>query len=466
MTNAHLETASIGYILPTSQCDMNWTIQERGVLSATGFLGMVISSYFWGVLSDTTGRKRVMRITLIFGFIFSVISSFATNFWMFFALRLLNGVCISGGGATIFAYLGEFHTSKTRDRAIMGASIVYGVGHIIMPFFALAIFNWEWSFYISGLNIVYKHWRLFIIVCTTPGFICGLLLYILPESPKYLLSIGRDEEALIVLRKIYHINSGKPKETFPVKQILSIKDTGNKSKKENYLKVMWNQTKPLFNRNYLRTTLLVCLMQFVVYAAGDGMYIWFPDIVNSVMENNSYQNESTICHIYDTKLANIFDGHSSDACIGKFEMSTYQYSLIVELIYLLGPVLYSFVIDRVGMICIIWTSLVLMGAAGVAAVAVHNPVLAIYFYIWPAAFGIVIQVFGGLVVSLYPTKLRGMAVNISQISGRLGCVVGVYLMGFILKDFCMESLYCCGVALIVTGFLAFFIPKNKLVDCE
>lgn len=92
MTNAHLETANIGYILPTSQCDMNWTIQERGILSATGYLGMAISSYFWGVLSDTTGRRRTMQITLIFGFIFSVLSSFATNFWMFFILRLLNGV--------------------------------------------------------------------------------------------------------------------------------------------------------------------------------------------------------------------------------------------------------------------------------------------------------------------------------------------------------------------------------------
>lgn len=368
----------------------------------------------------------------------------------------------------------------------MGASVIYGVGHVIMPFFALAIFSWDWSFYIPGMNIVYKHWRIFIIACAAPGFICGLLLYILPESPKYLLSIGQDEDALRVLEKIYHLNTNRARECFPVKQLLREKDHCSHLRKRNYLKVMWDQTKPLFNKNYLRTTILVCLMQFVVYAAGDGMYIWFPDIVNSVMENqNSYQNDSTICNIYDTKLADIFDVKSSEACVGKFELSTYKYSLIVELIYLLGPVLYSFIIDRVGMICIIceyfnrhfclvfiaWkssgASLVLMGAAGIAAVAVHNPVLAIYFYIWPAAFGIVIQVFGGLVISLYPTRLRGMAVNVSQISGRLGCVLGVYLMGFILKDFCTESLYCCGAALIVTGFLAFLIPKNtSVVDIE
>lgn len=226
---------------------------------------------------------------------------------------------------------------------------------MIMPFFALAIFSWDSSLYIPGINIFYKHWRLFIVVCTTPGFICGLLLFILPESPKYLLSIGQDEEALRVLKKIYYLNSGKPKSTFPVKQVLQDKDTESSRIKGNYLEIMWSQTKPLFNQNHLRTTLLVCLMQFIVYAAGDGMYIWFPDIVNSVMENNYYghRNESTICHIYDTKLANIFDGQSPDACVEKFEMSTYQYSLIVELIYLLGPVLYSFIIDRVGMICII-----------------------------------------------------------------------------------------------------------------
>lgn len=53
-----------------------------------------------------------------------------------------------------------------------------------------------------------------------PSFIVAALLFLLPESPKFLISSGRHEEAIEVLRGIYLMNTGKPKEEYPVKQLL------------------------------------------------------------------------------------------------------------------------------------------------------------------------------------------------------------------------------------------------------
>lgn len=53
-----------------------------------------------------------------------------------------------------------------------------------------------------------------------PSFLVAALLFLLPESPKFLISTGRHDEALEVFRGIYMMNTGRDKDLYPVKQIL------------------------------------------------------------------------------------------------------------------------------------------------------------------------------------------------------------------------------------------------------
>lgn len=86
-----LETVGVNFILPVAQCDMNLTSRDKGVLSAVGFVGMIVSSHLWGFLADTRGRKTVIVPTLFAAFVITVISSFAKSFWLLVLLRFLNG---------------------------------------------------------------------------------------------------------------------------------------------------------------------------------------------------------------------------------------------------------------------------------------------------------------------------------------------------------------------------------------
>lgn len=54
-----------------------------------------------------------------------------------------------------------------------------------------------------------------------PSFIVAALLFLLPESPKFLISTGRHDDALEVFKGIYMMNTGRSKEEYPVKQILT-----------------------------------------------------------------------------------------------------------------------------------------------------------------------------------------------------------------------------------------------------
>lgn len=245
----------------------------------------------------------------------------------------------------------------------MCAAIIFGVGSIMLPAIAWLIINCEWMFYIPLLDVTYKPWRLFIVVCAVPGLICGLALFKLPESPKFLVSSGREDEALEILKDIYATNTGNDRESFPVSQVLKDIDIAMLPKtaidKSNpvasLLKTMWDQTTPLFSREYIRITLLVCLIQFIIFSTSNGMYMWFPDILNSVMkfEITNQGQRAYICDIYKKALDEIYSNSTVNECVTKLEIQTYTYSLLLELTYILGFAIFSLIINTVPKIYII-----------------------------------------------------------------------------------------------------------------
>lgn len=86
-----LETVGINFVLPVAQCDLDLSTRDKGVLSAIGFVGMIVSSHLWGFLADTRGRKTVIVPTLFIAFVITIISSFAKSFWFLVLMRFLNG---------------------------------------------------------------------------------------------------------------------------------------------------------------------------------------------------------------------------------------------------------------------------------------------------------------------------------------------------------------------------------------
>lgn len=117
-------------------------------------------------------------------------------------------ISLSGCAATIFPYLSEFHDKQHRARAIMGASIIYAVCMAMAPLLAWAVINQEFSFHIPFIDIIYKPWRLYIVTGSSFGFLSFLILSFLPESPKFLLSQGKQAEAYQILQKMNRINNG------------------------------------------------------------------------------------------------------------------------------------------------------------------------------------------------------------------------------------------------------------------
>lgn len=252
--------------------------------------------------------------------------------------------------------MGEFYSKKNCDRAILAAATVAAVGAVLLPIFAWLIINRNWSWFVPLLGLSYNSWRLYIVACAIPGLISGLAFFKLPESPKFLLSLGQDKEAVRIVVEVMGIDDVETyahamelQEIKPLTPIIEEDDQTNRGLQ--ILKEMWYQTTLLFSKKYLKVTLLTCYLQVIIFATASGMYMWFPDILNSVIEfTKGHPGESsTICDIYGGKLDRIFNQTDIpiNECNDKFEMSTYSYTLITDVSIIIGSGVFTYIITKV-----------------------------------------------------------------------------------------------------------------------
>lgn len=108
------------------------------------------------------------------------------------------------------AYLGEFHSDKTRAKAVTFAAVGYSAANIHTPIIGLIILPMKWKISIAGF-LQYTPWRLDIFIVSSLLLILFVVLIFLPETPKYLMAMGKEKEALDSLRFAYRTNTGKTK---------------------------------------------------------------------------------------------------------------------------------------------------------------------------------------------------------------------------------------------------------------
>lgn len=174
--------------------------------------------------------------------------------------------------------------------------------------------NQDWSFQISFIDLTYKPWRLFFIVCGLPSLLSAVALLYLPESPKFVLGQGNKVAAYEVLKKMNRWNNGKnePLEEFEIlEETEAIENRqrilANKDCRFPLLKTIWDQTIPLFKPPYLKTTILICTIQFGIYLTSQGFAMFFAAIINKMSDNvdDFYGQRVMMCDIVSRKSVNV-----------------------------------------------------------------------------------------------------------------------------------------------------------------
>ncbi|KAL1397239.1 hypothetical protein pipiens_009904 [Culex pipiens pipiens] len=467
ITAVMLETLSISFVIAVAECDLNLTTEQKGILGAVALVGIIVSSHLWGFLADTQGRRKVIIPTMLAGFGVSFVSSFTTDFATITACRFLTGFLVCGGSATIYAYLGEFHNDKDRSRAIMAASFVFGIGCVLMPGLAWVVLDHSWEFTVPVLNIVYRPWRLFLVICGLPGLIGAFALLRFPETPKFVLNQGDPERALETIQWMHRMNVGTKEPALQIELILEGEAmqkpddaSGDPKKLKALLKLIWNQTAPLFMPPYLSKTLLVCFLQFGSYVTAHGMYFFFPGVLDKLIRSQDAGVElTTLCQVvYSSQITNTTLELQTE-CTQSLTEATYGYSFILDVIYMLGFAVMGVIVNAVGRLTILVFVFTTCGICGVLTIFIEVPLASMWLYMVMLLCSFSVSVVSAVTVDLFPTNLRAMALGISTMCGRIGGVFGTNLNGLLLDSHCELTFGIASVVLLLCSVLSFFIPN-------
>ncbi|XP_031628109.1 synaptic vesicle glycoprotein 2B-like [Contarinia nasturtii] len=457
---ASIENVGISMILPYIKCDMRPTLAEMGVLSSVSFLGIVSTSFLWGLLLDTWGRKKVLCSAAFLGFAFSFPSAFATNTSLLIFLRFLAGAFLAGCTAGSYSYVSEFHTSKTAPRAVACSSIFLSGLMVFIATMALLILPMDFTWQIYSLN--FKPWRLFLICNSLINLMNGIIFAILPESPKFLLAINQHEKALQILKRIYAFNTGLPKQSYPVERIKSESIGGNSLAGTkgfcNIIRYLWCQTKPIFLPPLLTHTWKLCFLFFVLFAIGHGTFMWFPDFL--VQLQNYKGPPEILCKIVEPKTNSGENDFEICDTLDNKNTTSYQIMLGIGVFFMLTGAISSYLLKKISPKKIVGVWIVISSSCCLAINFFTDFKAIVSSFILFVSSCSCANIVMSVAVNLYPTQYKGMASATILMFGRLGGFFGSNLVGVLLSTMCTMIFYANGTLLISCIFIFMTIKSS------
>ena len=173
-----------------------------GFTVASLLIGCFIGAFFAGRLADLAGRRNVMRISALLFLIGAVIQGLAHDHTLFVLARIIGGMAVGAASVLSPAYISEVAPASIRGRmtTVQQIMIITGLtGAFLVNYFLAAAAGVSTAHFWLGLQA----WRWMYLMQALPAAIFLVALYFIPESPRYLVSKGRDEAALRVLTKLF-----------------------------------------------------------------------------------------------------------------------------------------------------------------------------------------------------------------------------------------------------------------------
>lgn len=389
---------SIALVLMTPQLGLGSVWQ--GLIGASALIGIFCGSLVFGWLTDKVGRQTFYTIDLIVFVVASVLQFFIQDAVELFILRIVMGLAIGADYAIGAPLLAEFLPRRHRGPFMASLNCVWTVGYVAAFVVGYAI---------KGLGP--DSWRWMLASSAIPAVLTILLRIGAPESPRWLLSKGRAEEADAILKKHIH-------------PTVSIEDlAGEANVRSDYRK--------LFDRRYLKRTVFAGLFWFCQVLPSFAIGTFIPSIVKAL-------------GIHDEFTGSLF------------------YNLFLLLGGIVGVIVMNMLARRR---LTIWSFVVLFLSLLVVGVWPGAPILVVSACIMVFAF--VVSGAGNLETvypsEVFPTEVRASGVGLAAAMSRIGAALGTFLLPIVLDQWGVGAalLGCCAVALIGVLVSIAWAPETR-----
>ena len=191
-----LDVQAVAYLIPALISDWGETRANLGLAASFTFVGMLLGSLFWGVVSDRFGRRPAFMLTSLCAGVAGMLASTSHNVSVLVLWRLLQGFGLGGNLAVDFSLFMEFVPTKARGSTSTLLTVFATFGSM-----AAALLAWLLVDPVRGSG-----WRPFLFLCAAPGVLIAALRARMLESPHFLASCGRFDDAEQVLRSVAAYN--------------------------------------------------------------------------------------------------------------------------------------------------------------------------------------------------------------------------------------------------------------------
>lgn len=362
---------SIGLALPLFAPQMGLGPLWTGLLGASALVGIFAGAVTFGPITDAIGRQKMLVADLVVFVVASILQLFVGGPVLLLVLRLILGIAIGADYAIGPALLSEFVPRRRRGRLLssmnatwtIGFVASYGVGFALQA--ALGAGAWRWMLASSAV----------------PAFVTLLLRLGTPESPRWLLSKGRVEEARAVVTKYFG----------PEYELDEVAEPEQQAK-----------YRELFSRKYLGRTVFAGMFWFCQVFPYFGIGTFLPSIVAALGIGNGMLGEV----LYNLLLL-------LGAVVGW---------LIMDAIRRRSFVIWSFVIVGV--------ALTVLGLKPDAPLWVLLPTFLVVAFVISAAADLE-SVYPS---EIFPTEVRASGVGIASAVSRAGAAISTFVLPSALQE--------------------------------
>ena len=161
----------------------------HGFTMATALIGTIIGALFCGKPAERYGRKKSLIVIGILYLISAVFSGAIVNWYSFMFFRFLGGLAVGASSVVGPMFIAEISPAAWRGRFVcfFQFNIVLGI--------VLAYFS---NYWIAGVP---NDWQWMIMAEAIPALLFSVLMFTMPESPRWLVKQGRDADAVAVFEK-------------------------------------------------------------------------------------------------------------------------------------------------------------------------------------------------------------------------------------------------------------------------
>ena len=175
--------ASAGY-----KADLGMSDAQVGFTATIYLIGQVVGALVFGRLTDKLGRKRLFVITLAVYLVGSAVAGLSPTVWFLYVFRFVAGMGIGGEYSAINSAIDELMPGKYRGRVDLAINGTYWAGAMLGAVASYVFL--DTTRFSEGLG-----WRLAFFIGPVLGLVIIYMRRHIPESPRWLVTHGRGDEA-------------------------------------------------------------------------------------------------------------------------------------------------------------------------------------------------------------------------------------------------------------------------------